>query len=101
MSTIGDPLADLGWMLTYWSDPVDTELRRSVVSSMEWDIGYYKRREMSARYELKSNRPMRDFAFYQVFSFIQTSDHPSRKLLGSIQRAGRRSSVRDIRSART
>jgi aminoglycoside phosphotransferase (APT) family kinase protein len=71
MSTIGDPLADLGWMLTYWSDPSDTELRRSVVSSMEWEAGYYRREEMSARYEQKSARPMSDFTFYQVFSLYK------------------------------
>ncbi|HJU09238.1 MAG TPA: phosphotransferase family protein [Candidatus Binataceae bacterium] len=71
MSTIGDPLADLGWMLTYWSDPSDTELRRGVVSSMECETGYYRRDEMSARYEQKSARPMRDFAFYQVFSLYK------------------------------
>jgi aminoglycoside phosphotransferase (APT) family kinase protein len=71
MSTIGEPLADLGWMLTYWSDPTDTELRRSVVSSMECDAGYYRRDEMSARYEQKSARPMRDFTFYQVFSLYK------------------------------
>jgi aminoglycoside phosphotransferase (APT) family kinase protein len=71
MSTIGDPLADLGWMLTYWSDPSDNELRRAVVSSMEWETGYYRRDEMSARYEEKSSRPMRDFAFYQVFSLFK------------------------------
>jgi aminoglycoside phosphotransferase (APT) family kinase protein len=71
MSTIGDPLADLGWMLTYWSDPSDTEPRREVVSSMEWDTGYYRRDEMSARYEQKSARPMHDFIFYQVFSLYK------------------------------
>jgi aminoglycoside phosphotransferase (APT) family kinase protein len=71
MSTIGDPLADLGWMLTYWTDPTDTEQRRSVVSSMECDEGYYRRDEMSARYEERSARPMRDFNFYQVFSLFK------------------------------
>ena len=71
MSTIGDPLADLGWMLTYWSDPSDTELRRSVVSSMEWEGGYYRREEMSWRYEQKSARPMTDFGFYQVLSLYK------------------------------
>jgi aminoglycoside phosphotransferase (APT) family kinase protein len=71
MSTIGDPLADLGWMLTYWSDPSDTELRRGVVSSMEWVTGYYRRAEMSESYEQKSGRPMRDFTFYQVFSLYK------------------------------
>ena len=71
MSTIGDPLADLGWMLTYWSDPTDSELRRGVVSSMEWEAGYYRRDEMSARYEQQSMRPMSDFTFYQVFSLYK------------------------------
>jgi aminoglycoside phosphotransferase (APT) family kinase protein len=71
MSTIGDPLADLGWMLTYWSDPGDGELRRAVVSSMERAPGYDTRGEMAARYEQKSGRPMRDFAFYQIFSLYK------------------------------
>jgi aminoglycoside phosphotransferase (APT) family kinase protein len=71
MSTIGDPLADLGWMLTYWSDPTDSEMRRAVVSSMEWDSGYYRRDEMIVHFEQKSARPMRDFAFYQVFSLYK------------------------------
>ncbi len=71
MSTIGDPLADLGWMLTYWSDPSDSELRRAVVSSMEYEPGYYARDEMIARYEQKSQRPMRGFAFYQIFSLYK------------------------------
>ena len=46
MSTLGDPLADLGWMVTYWSDPSDDERRRTVVSSMEPGGGYYNREEM-------------------------------------------------------
>jgi aminoglycoside phosphotransferase (APT) family kinase protein len=71
MSTIGDPLADLGWMLTYWSDPGDSEMRRAVVSSMEFAPGYYTRDEMAALYEHKSGRLMRDFAFYQVFSLYK------------------------------
>jgi aminoglycoside phosphotransferase (APT) family kinase protein len=71
MSTIGDPLADLGWMLTYWSDPTDTELRRGVVSSMECEPGYLGRSEMVALYEQKSGRAMRGFAFYEIFSLFK------------------------------
>jgi aminoglycoside phosphotransferase (APT) family kinase protein len=71
MSTIGDPLADLGWMVTYWTDPNDNEIRRSVVSSMESDPGYYRRGEMVALYEKKSSRAMRDFAFYEIFSLFK------------------------------
>src|SRR5579863_9923768 len=71
MSTIGDPLADLGWMLTYWTDPSDGEVRRTVVSSMESEPGYLRRREMAELYERKSGRAMRDFAFYEIFSLFK------------------------------
>jgi len=71
MSTIGDPLADLGWMVTYWSDPADSDNRRNVVSSMESEAGYYRRGEMVELYERKSVRAMRDFAFYEIFSLFK------------------------------
>ncbi|HKV54200.1 MAG TPA: phosphotransferase family protein [Candidatus Binataceae bacterium] len=71
MSTIGDPLADLGWMVTYWSDGSDTELRRSVVSSMDSEPGYLERAAMVALYEEKSGRAMRGFAFYEIFSLFK------------------------------
>ncbi len=71
MSTLGDPLADLGWMVTYWSDPSDDEQRRSVVSSMEPGGGYYNRAEMIGLYERKSGRAMRGFAFYEIFSLFK------------------------------
>ncbi|HEX3408657.1 MAG TPA: phosphotransferase family protein [Candidatus Binataceae bacterium] len=71
MSTLGDPLADLGWLVSYWSDPADDEKRRAVVSSMEAGGGYYNREEMIALYERKSGRAMRGFAFYEVFSLFK------------------------------
>jgi aminoglycoside phosphotransferase (APT) family kinase protein len=71
MSTLGDPLADLGWMVTYWSDPADDEKRRAVVSSMEAGGGYYNREEMIELYERKSGRAMRGFAFYEIFSLFK------------------------------
>ncbi|MGH8013115.1 MAG: phosphotransferase family protein [Candidatus Binataceae bacterium] len=71
MSTIGDPLADLGWMVTYWTDPSDSETRRGVVSSMEAEPGFYVRGEMVELYERRTGRTMRDFTFYQVFSLFK------------------------------
>lgn len=71
MSTIGDPLADLGWMLTYWSDPADSEERRAVVSSMEVAPGYLTRAEMADLYRERSGRAMTDFTFYEVFSLFK------------------------------
>jgi aminoglycoside phosphotransferase (APT) family kinase protein len=68
MSTIGDPLADLGWMLTYWPDPSMSNAVPAVVGA---ERGFFTRREMLARYESKTGRAMRDFAFYEVLSMFK------------------------------
>jgi aminoglycoside phosphotransferase (APT) family kinase protein len=70
MSTIGDPLADFGWMLTYWPDPEDGA-RRNVASSMAAEPGWLTRREMIARYEAKTARAMTRFPFYQAFALFK------------------------------
>jgi aminoglycoside phosphotransferase (APT) family kinase protein len=67
MSTIGDPLADFGWMLSYWPDPSD-QSSGGPISSMTADEGWLTRREMIERYEKRTGRAMRDFAFYQAFA---------------------------------
>jgi len=68
MSTIGDPLADLGWMLTYWPDPTGT---RQITSGIEAAAGYLTRREMIERYEAKTGRAMRQLAFYEIFALFK------------------------------
>ncbi|HEY6420460.1 MAG TPA: phosphotransferase family protein [Candidatus Binataceae bacterium] len=70
MSTIGDPLADLGWMLSYWPDAED-RARGSAVSAMPVEPGWLTRREMIARYEAATGRAMRDFPFYQAFAIFK------------------------------
>ncbi len=70
MSTIGDPLADLGWMLTYWPDPEDGA-RQNIVSSMAAEQGWLTRREMIARYEAKAGRAMLKFLFYRAFALFK------------------------------
>jgi aminoglycoside phosphotransferase (APT) family kinase protein len=49
MSTLGDPLADLGWMLYFWRDPGDPELglRVAPVTNLE---GFPRRVDLLARY---------------------------------------------------
>ena len=70
MSTIGDPLADFGWMLTYWPDPTDSA-SGGVISSMPADPGWLTRREMIERYEKSTGLAMRDFPFYQAFALFK------------------------------
>jgi aminoglycoside phosphotransferase (APT) family kinase protein len=49
MSTLGDPLADLGWLLFFWRDPGDPAfgLRVATVTDQE---GFPRRRELRERY---------------------------------------------------
>jgi aminoglycoside phosphotransferase (APT) family kinase protein len=69
MSTIGDPLADFGWMLSYWPDPTDKS--GGVMSSMVAEEGWMPRREMIDLYEKRTGRAMRDFVFYQAFAIFK------------------------------
>lgn len=70
MATIGDPLADLGWLLSTWGDqgdpPGTPQLNvRSTLTELE---GFPTREEMAARYEARSGRSMRHFGFYRVLA---------------------------------
>jgi aminoglycoside phosphotransferase (APT) family kinase protein len=71
MATIGDPLADLGWLMYYWHplpipDPyADKAEQLHAVSTEE---GFPGVAEMVAMYERKSGRPMQHFLFYHVLA---------------------------------
>jgi aminoglycoside phosphotransferase (APT) family kinase protein len=71
MSTIGDPLADFGWMLSYWPDPEDASSGQATMASMPPEPGWLTRREMIARYEGRTGRAMRDFPFYRAFAIFK------------------------------
>ena len=71
MLTIGDPLADLGWMLSYWPDASDDPSNRGMVTSLVPEPGYLTRREMLDRYEAKTGRKMTNFPFYQAFAIFK------------------------------
>ncbi len=72
MSTIGDPLADLGWMLGYWADPGDDRARPAMASrGMKAEPGYLTRMQMLDRYESRSGRKMTHFAFYHAFAHFK------------------------------
>jgi len=70
MSTIGDPLADLGWWLSYWPDPSDDPSNPGM-ATMVPEPGYLTRREMLDRYDEKTGRKMTNFPFYQAFAIFK------------------------------
>jgi aminoglycoside phosphotransferase (APT) family kinase protein len=55
MATIGDPFADLGYMMIHWSQP-DDEAGRFNLQSVTRQGGFPTRQQLIARYEQRSGR---------------------------------------------
>ena len=69
LSTIGDPLADVGYMTVTWaesSDPPDTSF--SSLSAVTRQEGFPTRGDLIARYEEKTGRSMGALNWYQALS---------------------------------
>jgi aminoglycoside phosphotransferase (APT) family kinase protein len=63
MATIGDPLADIGYMMVHWIRPGDTVGYFNLQAVTERD-GFPERAEMIARYEQRSGRSMQALNWY-------------------------------------
>jgi aminoglycoside phosphotransferase (APT) family kinase protein len=63
MATIGDPLADVGYMVMHWTQPDDpaTKFNLHNVTRLE---GFPTREQLIARYEERSGRSMRALDWY-------------------------------------
>ena len=68
MSTLGDPLADLGLTLIYWTDPGDPEwMNISVGSSITAGPGFLSRGEIASRYAELTGRDLSGIGYYMAF----------------------------------
>lgn len=65
LATLGDPLLDLGWMLSCWSDEGDPDGKIPVVSP--WD-GFLKRSELVALYGELTGRDMSAMPWFAVLA---------------------------------
>jgi aminoglycoside phosphotransferase (APT) family kinase protein len=63
MATIGDPLADVGYMIMHWTE-VGDDLGRFNLHNVTQLPGFPTRQELIARYEERSGRPMRALNWY-------------------------------------
>ncbi len=63
MAAIGDPLADLGYLMVFWSQAGDPESRFDIHGITRLP-GFPSRAEMIARYEDRSGRSMRALPWY-------------------------------------
>jgi aminoglycoside phosphotransferase (APT) family kinase protein len=66
LATLGDPLADLGWLIASWGDPGDTV--PVTIAGPSLTPGYPTRDELVARYAERSGRDVSDLDFYVAFA---------------------------------
>ncbi len=64
MATIGDPLADLGYLMIHWVQSDDEAVGQFNLNTVTTQDGFPSREEMIARYEERSGRSMRALNWY-------------------------------------
>jgi aminoglycoside phosphotransferase (APT) family kinase protein len=70
MCTLGDPLSDVGALLTYWTEPGDPPYLQAT-AMMPLGGGFLSRDELVARYAERSGRPVGDIAFYHALGLFR------------------------------
>ena len=69
MSTVGDPLMDLGASLAYWSEPQDANEIKFF--NLTWLPGNLNKQQVIERYAEKSGRDLSNIRFYYVFGLYK------------------------------
>jgi aminoglycoside phosphotransferase (APT) family kinase protein len=68
MSTLGDPLADLGWMLSFWREPGEDFGYDLEVAAPTDQPGFASRAQLVRRYEERTGRAVGDLTFHVVLA---------------------------------
>jgi aminoglycoside phosphotransferase (APT) family kinase protein len=72
LSTLGDPLADLATMMSYWHDPGDVERAEIPVSAGLTDKpGFPTAASLAAAYAARSGRDLRNLPFYLGLAWMK------------------------------
>ena len=70
MSTVGDPLVDLGVILTYWAQPSDPGGTKMTITGQP---GWYTPAELIGAYAEKTGRDVSLINYYEVFALFKLS----------------------------
>jgi aminoglycoside phosphotransferase (APT) family kinase protein len=70
MSALGDPLVDLGIVLTYWSPTAPPE-QRDALTSVTDRPGFFTREEILERYAARSGRNVANIRYYEIFAVFK------------------------------
>src|SRR5262249_50329246 len=73
MSTIGDPLMDLGTALGYWVEPGDPDEVKMMSFGPTMLPGSMTRSELADRYAEKTGRDVSNMLFYVCFALFKTA----------------------------
>jgi aminoglycoside phosphotransferase (APT) family kinase protein len=69
MSTLGDPLADLGWMISFWREPGDEGGNLFAETTRVTELpGFSSRADLIERYARASGREVKQLDWYQVLA---------------------------------
>ena len=73
MTTVGDPLADLGVAMSYWIEPDDSDLLKKGMGKPPVTVtsGFMTRDEFMEHYARKSGRDLANMNFYQTFAYFK------------------------------
>jgi aminoglycoside phosphotransferase (APT) family kinase protein len=71
MCTLGDPLADLGALLAYWTEPSDPSYFQAISMMPASELGFLTRAELIARYAESSGRSVENVHFYHALGLYR------------------------------
>ncbi len=71
MCTLGDPLSDLGALLTYWTGPGDSDAVRAIGTMPAGNFDFYNRGQILQRYAEQSGRDLSNMPFYHVLGIFR------------------------------
>ncbi|MGA9859116.1 MAG: phosphotransferase family protein [Solirubrobacteraceae bacterium] len=72
MATIGDPLADIGYLMVHWVQAGDRE-SRFTLNAVTAEPGFPSRQEMVAAYEQRSGRSVPDLDWYVTLALFKAA----------------------------
>jgi len=73
LATIGDPLADVGYLVATWAQPGEPPNTISALGGLTREPGFMSRDELIARYEAGSGRSMSDVRWYMTLALWKSA----------------------------
>ncbi len=70
MTTVGDPMVDLGLTLCYW-DPPDKEVREGPVPCLTQGPGWLTKQELANEYARRTGRDMSALAYHEILGVFK------------------------------